>query len=198
MSVCAPQESGARPRAILHFDPVQPLVMRVLIVEDDNALADGLIRTLRQSGYAVDHAETGELALRACAEEHYALVVLDVSLPGIDGFEVLRQLRRDTHPGSILILTAHDAEADRVRGLDLGADDYAPKPFSLPELEARVRALIRRSQAVKSPQLRFGPLTSDTAPRRPTIPPDLLDLTPLPWAVLDYLLMRVGQVVSKE
>src|SRR6266702_2733020 len=144
MSVCPAQEPGARPRAILNFEQVRQLVMRVLIVEDDKALADGLIRTLRQSGYAVDHAETGELALRACAEEHYDLVVLDLGLPGIDGFDVLRQLRRGSRAGSILILTAHDAEADRVRGLDLGADDYVTKPFSLPELEARARALMRR------------------------------------------------------
>ncbi|HYT14899.1 MAG TPA: response regulator transcription factor [Burkholderiales bacterium] len=172
--------------------------MRVLIVEDDKALADGLMRTLRQSGYAVDCAGTGELALRACAEEHYDLIVLDVSLPGIDGFEVLRQLRRSNQAGSILILTAHDAEPDRVRGLDLGADDYVTKPFSLPELEARVRALIRRSQAVKSPKLRFGGLTVDTAARRANIGSELLDLTPREWVVLEYLLMRVGQVVSKE
>ncbi|MGC2518034.1 MAG: response regulator transcription factor [Burkholderiales bacterium] len=172
--------------------------MRVLIVEDDKALADGLLRTLRQSGYAVDHAGTGELALRACAEEHYDLVVLDISLPGIDGFDVLRQLRRSSQAGSILILTAHDAEADRVRGLDLGADDYVTKPFSLPEFEARVRALIRRSQAVKSPRLHFGGLTIDTVARRASIEGESLDLTPREWAVLEYLLMRVGQVVSKE
>lgn len=172
--------------------------MRVLIVEDDKALADGLMRTLRQSGYAVDHAETGELALRACAEEHYDLVVLDLSLPKMDGFDVLRQLRRDSRAGSILILTAHDAEADRVRGLDLGADDYVTKPFSVPELEARVRALIRRSQAVKSPLLRIGGLTVDSVARRASIGTEPLDLTPREWAVLEYLLMRVGQVVSKE
>lgn len=172
--------------------------MRVLIVEDDKALADGLMRTLRQSGYAVDHAETGELALRACAEEHYDLVVLDLSLPKMDGFDVLRQLRRDGRAGSILILTAHDAEADRVRGLDLGADDYVTKPFSVPELEARVRALIRRSQAVKSPLLRIGGLTVDSVARRASIGAEPLDLTPREWAVLEYLLMRVGQVVSKE
>jgi two-component system OmpR family response regulator len=172
--------------------------MRVLIVEDDKALADGLIRTLRQSGYAVDHAQTGELALRACAEEHYDLVVLDLGLPGIDGFDVLRQLRRESHAGSILILTAHDAEADRVRGLDLGADDYVTKPFSLPELEARMRALMRRSQAVKSPKLRFGRLTVDTVGRRASIGSDALEFTPREWAALEYLLMRVGQVVSKE
>ncbi len=174
------------------------LVMRVLIVEDDKALADGLMRTLKQSGYAVDHAESGELALRACAEEHYDLIVLDVSLPGIDGFEVLRRLRRDNHAGSILLLTAHDAEPDRVRGLDLGADDYVTKPFSLPELEARARALIRRSQVVRSPKLHFGRLTVDTAARRANVGSDALELTPREWAVLEYLLMRVGQVVSKE
>jgi len=172
--------------------------MRVLIVEDDKALADGLMRTLKQSGYAVDHAESGELALRACAEEHYDLIVLDLSLPGIDGFEVLRRLRRDNHAGSILLLTAHDAEPDRVRGLDLGADDYVTKPFSLPELEARVRALIRRSQVVRSPKLHFGRLTVDSAARRASVGSDALELTPREWAVLEYLLMRVGQVVSKE
>ena len=95
--------------------------MRVLIVEDDKALADGLTRTLKQSGYAVDHAATGELALRACAEEHYDLIVLDISLPGIDGFEVLRQLRRNHRAGSILILTAHDSEADHRMKMPIAA-----------------------------------------------------------------------------
>lgn len=191
-------ESGVRPHDILKSEAKATPPMRVLIVEDDNALADGLIRTLRQSGYAVDHAGTGELALRAAAEEHYDLVVLDIGLPGLDGFEVLRQLRRDRHTGSILILTAHDAETERVRGLDLGADDYVSKPFSLPELEARVRALIRRSQAIKSPELHFGKLTIDTVARRASIGAHTLELTPREWAVLEYLLMRVGQVVSKE
>src|ERR1700681_4004144 len=96
-------------RDILDFQSHQGLGMRVLIVEDDKALADGLHRTLKQSGYAVDHAPDGELALRACAEEHYDLVLLDISLPGVDGFEVLRTLRKQQQGGSILILTAHDA-----------------------------------------------------------------------------------------
>jgi len=113
--------------------------------------------------------------MRACAEEHYDLVVLDVSLPGIDGFEVLRQLRRDNHSGSILILTAHDCRGRTAcAGLDLGADDYVTKPFSLPELGRHEwRALIRRSQAVKSPQLRFGRLTSTTVARRASIGADI-------------------------
>ncbi len=171
--------------------------MRVLIVEDDKALADGLLRTLRQSGYAVDHSASGELALRACAEEHYDLIVLDISLPGIDGFEVLKTLRKQ-QGGSILILSAHDSESDRVRGLDLGADDYVAKPFSLPELEARIRALIRRSQTVRSPRMNFGQLSVDVAGRQARIGDSNLELTPREWGVLEYLIMRAGQVVSKE
>jgi two-component system OmpR family response regulator len=185
---------------MLNFEHAQSVEveMRVLIVEDDKALADGLRRALQRSGYAVDHAGTGELALRACAEEHYDLIVLDISLPGIDGFEVLRQLRKTRQTGSILILTAHDTEPDRVRGLDLGADDYVAKPFSLPEFEARVRALIRRNQAVRTPTLRFGMLTIDSTARRASIGDEELDLTPREWGVLEYLLTRAGQVVSKE
>ncbi len=172
--------------------------MRVLLVEDDKALADGLMRTLRENGYAVDHAPDGELALRAAAEEHYDLIVLDVSLPGIDGFEVLRQLRRNQHQGSILMLTAREAEQDRIKGLDLGADDYVTKPFSLPEFEARVRALIRRNRNERSPQLQIGRLSVDTVSRRACVGEEELELTPREWGVLEYLLTRAGQVVSKE
>ena len=172
--------------------------MRVLLVEDDKALADGLMRTLRDNGYAVDHAPDGELALRAAAEEHYDLIVLDVSLPRIDGFEVLRQLRRNQHQGSILMLTARDAEQDRIKGLDLGADDYVTKPFSLPEFEARVRALIRRNRNERSPQLQIGRLSVDTVSRRACVGDEELELTPREWGVLEYLLTRAGQVVSKE
>ena len=172
--------------------------MRVLIVEDDTALADGLQRTLRQSGYAVDHAPNGELALRACAEEHYDLIVLDVGLPGMDGFEVLRALRKRNPTGSILLLTARDLESDHVKGLDLGADDYVTKPFSLPELEARIRALIRRSQSVRSPRMRYGALQIDTVARRADVDGQALELTPREWGVHEYLRAHAGQVVSKE
>lgn len=172
--------------------------MRVLIVEDDKALADGLQRTLKQSGYAVDHAPDGELAVRACAEEHYDLVLLDVTLPGMDGFEVLRTLRKRRQSASVLLLTAHDLESDRIKGLDLGADDYVTKPFSLPELEARIRALTRRNAAMRSPRLRFGALLIDTVARRAEIDGQVLELTPREWGVLEYLLMHTGQVVSKE
>ncbi len=186
------------PHAILDASKQVSLTVRVLIVEDDKALADGLTRTLRNSGYAVDHAASGELALRAASEEHFDLIVLDVGLPGMNGFEVLRTLRRTPHSGGILILTARDAESDRVKGLDLGADDYVTKPFSLPEFEARVRALVRRSQAIRSPELRFGTLTINTVAKRAQIAGEQLELTPREWGVLEYLLMRAGQVVSKE
>ena len=172
--------------------------MRILIVEDDKALADGLLRTLRRARHAVDHAGTGELALRACMEVHYDLIVLDISLPGIDGFEVLRQLRKNRETSSVLVLTAHDAESDRVHGLDLGADDYVTKPFSLPEFEARVRALVRRAHAQRSPMLRMGTLTIDFTAHRAQISGEDLDLTPREWGVLEYLLAHTGQVVGKE
>ncbi len=173
--------------------------MRVLLVEDDKALADGLLRTLRGSGgYAVDHAATGELALKAAAEEKFDLIVLDIGLPGISGFEVLDKLRANQYRGSILILTARDAESDRVKGLDLGADDYVTKPFSLPEFEARVRALIRRSQAIHTPVLSFGRLKLHTVAKRAQIDNEDIELTPREWSVLEYLLMHAGQVISKD
>ena len=173
-------------------------VMRILIVEDDKATADGLLRWLRISGYAVDHSITGDIALRAAAEEHYDRIMLDIGLPDIDGFDVLRSLRKLEQDGGIMILTASDSEADRVRGLDLGADDYVVKPFSLPELEARVRALIRRTQAVRTPLLDFGKLSVNLTARRVTIGSSEIELTPREWGILEYLMRRAGQVVSKD
>ena len=116
--------------------------MRVLIVEDDPVLADGLTRSLRHSDYAVDCVHTGPDADHVLAMQSYDVVILDLGLPGIDGFEVLRRMRRRGAAVPVLVLTARDALPDRVKGLDLGADDYMTKPFDLPELEARVRALI--------------------------------------------------------
>jgi two-component system OmpR family response regulator len=118
--------------------------MRLLVVEDDAALADGLTQALRESGYAVDCLSTGTQAEHALLTQDYDLVILD--LPGLDGFEVLRRLRQRKKLMPVLILTARDTLRERVRGLDMGADDYLTKPFDLAELEARVRALVRRSQ----------------------------------------------------
>jgi two-component system, OmpR family, response regulator len=172
--------------------------MRILIVEDDAAVAGGLIGSLSNAGYAVDHVTTGERALAATDTEHYDLVILDIGLPGIDGFQVLRRLRERKSPVSVIVLTAYDAVEDRVRGLDLGADDYLAKPFALPELEARVRMLARRHQAVRSAEITLGALTLDTAGRRARVNGEPLELTAREWSLVEYLVLRAGQVVNKE
>ena len=170
----------------------------LLIVEDDGSLAAGLARALGLEGYAVEHLETGEAALARIAEATFDLVVLDIGLPGIDGFEVLRRLRLAGHAMPVLVLTARDAVGDRVHGLDLGADDYMTKPFALPELAARVRALIRRGQADAGPRTVHGPLAFDRAGRCAFLQGNPLELAAREWAVLQILLEKVEKVVSKE
>ena len=170
--------------------------MRILLVEDDKVLADALSRTLVQSAHAVDIVGSGDEADHALALGIYDLVILDIGLPGMNGLEVLRKLRARKSMLPVLILTALDTLEDRVRGLDLGADDYLAKPFDLPELEARVRALLRRSTN-STPFLEHGPLRFDTVGRRVYCDKKPLDLSPRELAVLEILLMRAGRVVSK-
>src|SRR6266853_44110 len=124
--------------------PREEQAMRILVVEDDSLLAQGLTRVLARAGHAVDRAETGVQADQALRAASYDLVVLDIGLPDIDGFEVLRRLRLRHAAVNVLVLTARDAIEDRVHGLDLGADDYLTKPFSVTEFEARIRAMLRR------------------------------------------------------
>ncbi|MFN7086231.1 MAG: response regulator [Burkholderiales bacterium] len=172
--------------------------MRILIVEDDPVLADGLTRSLRHADYAVDCIGDGAEADHILSAQSYDLVILDLGLPKIDGFEVLRRLRRRGIKTPVLVLTAHDALQDRVKGLDLGADDYMTKPFDLPELEARARALIRRGQSGGSSLLSHGALTLDTAGRRATLNGQPLDLSARELGVLEVLMLRSGRVVGKE
>jgi len=172
--------------------------MRILIVEDDAALASGVARMLEAEGYAVDIVAKGEQAVLAAGQESLDLVILDIGLPGIDGFEVLRRLRAAARRMPVLVLTARDAVDDRVHGLDLGADDYLAKPFALPELVARVRALIRRSQARTGPTVEHGPLKLDTVGRRAFLAGAPLELGAREWSVLEVLLARVERIVSKE
>ena len=172
--------------------------MRILIVEDDTSLATGIARILEAEGYAVDLMKTGEHATLAARQESFDLVILDVGLPGIDGFEVLRRFRAEGRAMPVLVLTARDRVDDRVRGLDLGADDYMAKPFAMPELAARVRALIRRGQAQSGPRIVHGPLALDTSARRATLKGAPLELAAREWAVLEVLLARVEKIVSKE
>lgn len=173
--------------------------MRILIAEDDEVLADGLCHSMRQSGYAVDCVKDGLAAkVILSGDQPFDLVILDLGLPKVDGFTVLRGLREKNRQVPVIILTARDAEGDRVKGLDLGADDYMIKPFSLPELEARVRALIRRGQCGVNPVYSCGTLTFDSVGRRAAINGATLELTTRELSVLEALMLRTGWVVSKE
>ncbi len=172
--------------------------MRILIVEDDPVLADGLTRSLRESDYAVDCVNDGGEADHVLAAQPYDMVILDLGLPELGGFEVLRRLRHRGSRVPVLVLTARDTLDERVRGLDLGADDYLTKPFDLPELEARLRALIRRGQSGGGSVLSHGTLKLDTAGRRATLDGEPLDLSARELGVLEVLMLRSGRVVSKE
>jgi two-component system OmpR family response regulator len=172
--------------------------MRILIVEDDAALASGIARILEGEGHAIDVMAKGEQAVLGARQEHFDVIILDVGLPGIDGFEVLRRLRAAGDRTPVLVLTARDALDDRIHGLDLGADDYMAKPFEMAELAARVRALVRRSQAQTGPKIVHGPLVLDTLARRAQLAGAPLDLAAREWAVLEVLLARVEKIVSKE
>ena len=172
--------------------------MRILLVEDDEMLAEAVSRALTQSAHAVDVARSGEAADRALATSQYDLVLLDIGLPQLDGFEVLRRLRQRRSPVPVLILTVRDSPEERVMGLDLGADDYLTKPFHLSELEARVRALIRRSHASSSSGLVHGRLRLDMAGRRLYCDEQPLDLSARELAVIELLLLKEGKVVTKQ
>lgn len=171
--------------------------MRVLIVEDDPLLQDSLQRAMRASGYAADQAMDGEAALRMMGGDCFDLVILDLGLPRLDGLSVLRHMRAEGCRSPVLILTARDGVEDRVRGLDLGADDYLTKPFSLAELEARARALLRRGKG-SGPRIGCGGLDYDTVERHALVDGVPLELSARELSVLEALLFRMGRVVSKE
>lgn len=168
------------------------------MIEDDAALARSISALLRAGGHAVDHVATGEDALSVVGSEPYALAILDVGLPDMDGFAVLAELRRRGEKLPVLMLTARDALDDRVRGLDLGADDYLRKPFDPEELEARVRALGRRRGGDPTPELSVGTLTLNRSAGTASVAGRSLDLRRREMAVLEALAMRAGQVVPRE
>lgn len=171
--------------------------MRILVVEDEPKVARFVERGLKQQAYAVDVASNGEEGLVLARDHEYDLIVLDVMLPGRDGFAVLRELRLDRQATRVLMLTARDSLADRVRGLDLGADDYLVKPFDLDEFLARVRALLRRACTEAPLLLRCGDLELNPRTRRVRRAGKPIELTAKPFAILDLLLRRAGQVVSR-
>jgi two-component system OmpR family response regulator len=173
--------------------------MRILIAEDDQVLADGLLRALRATGAAVDHVATGSQADAALmTHTEFDLLILDLGLPNLHGFEVLRNLRARGSKIPVLILTAADSVEERVRGLDLGADDYMAKPFALSELEARVRALSRRGMSSASNIIKHGELLYDQSGRVATFNGKMVDLSARELGLLEILLQRVGRLVSKD
>jgi DNA-binding response OmpR family regulator len=171
--------------------------VRTLVVEDDALLADGLVTVLGRAGHAVVHTGSGKYADSVLANDEFDLVVLDVGLPDIDGFEVLRRLRQRHSSVDVLVLTARDAVDDRVHGLDMGADDYMTKPFSVKEFEARVRALLRRRITPKLNWSIAG-LSIDLAAKRVRVHDRPVDLTPREWALLELFLTHPGRVLSKD
>ena len=172
--------------------------MRVLIAEDDQVLADGLLRALRSAGFAADHVASGSEADAALASHEFDVVILDLGLPKLHGLDVLRKLRARGSSVPVLILTADDSVEQRVKGLDLGADDYMAKPFSLQELEARVRALTRRGLGTASAVLKHGPLSFDATGRVCYINEQMIELSARELSLLQVLLQRAGRLVSKD
>jgi two-component system, OmpR family, response regulator len=170
--------------------------MRILIAEDDSLLAEGLTRSLRDSGYAVDCVTTGAEADSATAAFEFDLLILDLNLPKMSGLEVLKRLRSRSRQLPVLILTAQNGVEDRVRGLDLGADDFLAKPFALEELKARVRALTRRS-ADTTMLFRHGGLSYDPVGKVARINGEVVDLSARESTLLEMLVQRAGRWVSK-
>lgn len=172
--------------------------MRVLIVEDNLELANWLAKALRQGQYAVDLVHDGEDAEHAIKLADYAVIILDLSLPKMDGMTLLKRIRRNGHTVPVLILTANASLDGRVAGLDNGADDYLAKPFEIAELEARLRALVRRGHNRATAEIGLGNVTFNASTRQFRLNEDIIALTPRENAVLEYLIMRAGTTVAKE
>ena len=174
----------------------RPILMRLLIVEDETDLRESLEKAMREEGYAVDSAPDGNEGLYKAESNDYDVIVLDVMLPGKDGWEILARIRKQKRT-PVLMLTARDGVRDRVKGLDLGADDYLVKPFNLVELIARLRALIRRSVAEPNPVLTFDDLTIDTSARVVVLNGKPVEITAREYALIEYLAFRRGKIVSR-
>jgi DNA-binding response OmpR family regulator len=173
--------------------------MRILLVEDDPLVSDAIVRGLATAGYVVDAVTDAESVQSRLDTTHYDLAIVDLGLPGEDGFTLVRRLRRDGSSLPLLIVTARDGLDDRVNALDLGADDYLVKPFALPELAARCRALIRRATAATANEMAVGQLRIDLAGRRAMDNTGrVLELTRREWSILECLAHHSGRVVSKE
>jgi two-component system, OmpR family, response regulator QseB len=178
--------------------PCTELAMRILLVEDDAMLGDGMVDALRRSGYTVDWLTSGQPVADSLKFDEFAALVLDLNLPDIDGISVLRKLRREGHGLPVLILTARDALNDRVVGLDAGADDYLVKPFEVEELNARLRALVRRSKGVAQAVLEYGDIALYPDSQLVLYRDQEVRLTPHEYKLLLELLSQSGRVLSRE
>lgn len=172
--------------------------MRILLVEDDRPLAEALVALLSGAGYAVDWVGDGAGAEALARAERFELVILDLNLPQMDGLSVLRAMRARRDGAAVMILTARGAPEERVRGLDLGADDYMVKPFDVAEFEARVRSLLRRRAGLASAQVEVGGLSLDLTSRTVTAGGQAMDLPARERALLELLMVNAGRVVTKE
>lgn len=172
--------------------------MRILILEDNLTLANGLKSALQQAGYAIDLLHDGKQGEHLLKCQTYDLLLLDLGLPGIDGIDLLRQLRVDNNTLPVLIISARDHLDQRIEGLDLGADDYICKPFELDEVVARIRALLRRSKHQPKSILHYGQLAFNTINRQLTLDGDDIELHRRELSVLEYILTHPGRVISKE
>lgn len=172
--------------------------MRVLVVEDSDSLRKSLVRGLTEAGYAVDAAADGREGLTLATAADYDVLVLDIMLPGLDGFGVLREVRSRNRECRVLLLTARDALRDKVKGLDLGADDYLVKPFAFDELLARIRALVRRRYGARNAVVRVGGLEVDTAGRTVRAAGEVVELTAREYSILEILALRAGRVVTRD
>jgi two-component system OmpR family response regulator len=172
--------------------------MRILIIEDDAAIADAIGAALTQAGHAVDRLASGRQADTALRDHPYDLVVLDLGLPDVDGVELLRRLRARADAVPVLVATAREELEERVRALDLGADDYLVKPFALREFEARTRALLRRRATRGVPELQLGRMRLDLPRRRAQVDGVTIELTPREFGLLEALASRLDRVMSRE
>jgi two-component system response regulator PhoP len=171
--------------------------MRILVVEDETALRESLKHDLSAAGHAVDVAADGEEGLYAALEFPIDVAIVDLGLPKISGLEIIRRLRAAGKSYAVLVLTARDSWQDKVEGLSAGADDYVAKPFHLPELQARLSALLRRASGWTTPLLQCGPVTLDTRAQAVAVGGKSVDLTSFEYRLLEHLMLHAGEVVSK-
>jgi len=172
--------------------------MRLLLVEDDTMIGESVLDLLRDEGYAVDWVKDGEIALTAVESQHYDLILLDLGLPKCDGLTVLKTLRQRKNRTPVLVATARDAVAQRIEGLDSGADDYIVKPYDLGEMLARIRSLVRRSVGRAEPVYESAGVTIDPATREVTVDGRPVVVSAREWAILELLLARPGMALSRK